>query len=49
MTEDASDHSEAVQKYIDATPESTFEFDRLEPEDDDSLYDSERTVVDESE
>lgn len=45
----ASDHSEAVQRYIDATPESTFEFDRLDPAEDDPLYDGGRLVVDDSE
>jgi hypothetical protein len=49
MTENSSDHSEAVQRYIDATPESTFEFDRLSPDEDDPFYDDGRIKLDDSE
>ena len=49
MTKDSSDYSEAVQEYIDATPESTFEFDRLSPDEDDPLFDAERIALDDSE
>jgi hypothetical protein len=45
----SSDHSEAVQRYIDAMPESDFEFDRLSPDEDDPLFDSERIELDDSE
>ncbi|USZ69553.1 hypothetical protein NGM10_07425 [Halorussus salilacus] len=49
MTENSSDHSEAVRKYIDSTPESTFEFDRLGSDEEGLRYDSERIGTDESE
>lgn len=45
----SSDHSEAVQEYIDSTPDCTFEFDRLTPDDDDPLFDAARIAVDDSE
>lgn len=48
MTTDSSGHSEAVQEYIDALPESDFEFDRLSPDEDDPLYDEGRIVIDDS-
>jgi hypothetical protein len=49
MTENSSDHSEAVQRYIDATPESTFEFDRRSTDEDDPLFNGERIALDDSE
>ena len=50
MTKDSSDHSEAVQRYIDIELESTFEFEeRLSPDEDDPLFDSERIALDDSE
>lgn len=49
MTSNSADHSEAVQKYIDAETEGTFEFDRLSPDEDDPLFDSPRVELDDSE
>lgn len=46
---DSSNYSEAVQRYIDTTPESTFEFDRLDPDEDDPLFDSEHVELDQPE
>ncbi|WP_157971767.1 hypothetical protein [Halorussus litoreus] len=46
----SSDHSEAVQEYIDIELESSFEFEeRLSPDEDDPLFDEGRIVIDDSE
>lgn len=46
----SSEHSRAVQEYVDIELDDTFEFeDRLSPDEDDPLYDAERITLDDSE
>jgi len=49
MTTDSSDYSDAVREYVEIELESSFEFDRLSPDEDDPLYDEGRIVVDDTE
>lgn len=49
MTKDSSDYSDALQEYVDAELDSSFEFERLSPDEDDPLYDDGRIVVEDSE
>ncbi|WP_162224122.1 hypothetical protein [Halorussus salinus] len=49
MTTDSSDYSDAIQEYVEIELESSFEFDRLSPDEEDPLYDEERVGGDDSE
>lgn len=50
MATNSPNHSSAVQDYIDAEVEDSFAFeDRLRPDEDDPLYDSERVELDDGE
>lgn len=49
MTTNSSDYSAAIEEYVEAELESSFEFDRLRPDEDDPLYDEVRIVIDDSE
>lgn len=48
MTENSSDYSDAIREYVETELDSSFEFDRLSPDEDDPLYDEGRIVIDDS-